>query len=147
MNDVYSHSAQGTQAQVASKKRRSAWITIGVVAAVVIGVPVILSQCGEDEDPVVDGQEYENNYYVPGAGYYHSGYHSFYPYRFNHYDVSLGGYYYGGGWHSSADTTSRLTSSVPHPSATAKANSSFRATSPSSRGGFGKSGSFFSSGS
>jgi hypothetical protein len=134
-------------AQAASKRLRSRWITIGVVAAVVIGVPVILSQCGEDEDPVVDGQEYQNNYYVPGAGYYHAGYHSFYPYRYNHFDASLGGYYHGGGWHSTADTTRNFASSVPTPSATAKANSSFRATSPSSRGGFGKSSSSFSSGS
>jgi hypothetical protein len=133
--------------EAATKRRRSTWITIGVVAAVVIGLPVILTQCGEDEDPVVDGQEYENNYYVPGAGYYHAGYHSFYPYRYNHFDASLGGYYYGGGWHNSADTTRNFTSSVPHPSATAKANSSFHSASPSSRGGFGKSGSFFSSGS
>jgi hypothetical protein len=125
---------------------RSKWISFGVVAAVVIGVPVILSQCGEDEDPVVEGQEYENNYYVPGAGYYHAGYHSFYPYRYNHFDASLGGYYYGGGWHSSADTTrSNFTSSVPHPSAVSHANSSFHASNPSSRGGFGKTGSFFSS--
>ncbi len=128
----------------AAKRRRSSWVTIGVAAAIVIGAPVLFYQCSEDEDPVVEGKAYENNYYVPGAGYYHAGYHSFFPFRFNHYDAARGGYFHGGGWHDSPDKTSNLTSSVPSRTAVSSANSQFRTTRASTRGGFGSTGGFFS---
>ena len=126
------------------KQRRSKWVTIGIVAALVVGVPVMLTQCGDDEDPVVPGQAYSNNYYVPGAGYYHAGFNSFFPYRYNHFESGRG-YYYGGGWHGTADTARNVTSSVPAHDAVAKANTSYRATAPSTRGGFGRTGGVFSS--
>ncbi len=128
----------------ARQRRRSAWVTIGVAAAIVVGAPVLFYKCSEDKDPVVAGQAYTNNHYIPGVGYYHAGYHNFFPFRFNHYDAGRGGYFYGGGWHSSPDQTANLTSSVPSRSTVVKANSQFRSTQASKRGGFGRSGSFFS---
>ncbi len=104
----------------------------------------MLSQCGDDEDPVVAGQAYANNYYVPGAGYYHAGFSSFFPFRYNHYDASRGGYYYGGGWHGSPDTVHNAVTSVPRRESVAQANASYRAANPSKRGGFGRTGGFFS---
>jgi hypothetical protein len=128
----------------AAKRRRSGWVTIGVAAAIVIGAPVLFYQCSEDEDPVVEGQAYANNHYVPGVGYYHAGYHGFFPLPFNYYDAGRGSYFSGGNWGSRPDTTRNLTSSVPSRSTVASANNQFRSTQASTRGGFGRSGSFFS---
>lgn len=44
-----------------------------------------------------DDDDQDNNTYVPGFGYYHSAYHSWYPYPFNWYYPDYG-YYYGGEW-------------------------------------------------
>lgn len=131
-------------AREAAKRRRSGWVTIGVAAAIVVGVPVLFYQCREDEDPVVEGQSYANNHYVPGVGYYHAGYYSFYPFPFNHYDAGRRSYFSGGQWRGSPDTASNLTASVPTRSAVSSANRQFRSTQSSTRGGFGRTGSFFS---
>jgi hypothetical protein len=128
----------------ATSRRRSAWVTIGVATVLVIGTPVLVSQCGKDEDPVVEGQAYANNHYIPGAGYYHSGYHMFFPYRHNFFDAGRGGYFQGGSWSATPDTSSNFAPSVPSRTAAATANSQYRASHPSSRGGFGRTGSFFS---
>lgn len=128
----------------AARRRRSAWITMGVAGALAVGVPVLLYQCDGEENPVAEGQAYPNNYYVPGAGYYHAGFSRFYPIRYQEYDAARGGYYYGGSWHREADTASRMAASVPTRAAAAQANTGFRAAQPSTRGGFGRTGSFFS---
>ena len=79
-------------------------VTIGVVAALVVGVPVIWMACDDDDvDPVNGSTTYVNNHYVPGVGYYHAPYMAFFPVRYN--DFSPGqGYYYGGSYHQSAET-------------------------------------------
>ncbi len=128
----------------ASRRRRSAWITMGVAGALVVGVPVLFYQCDGEENPVAEGQAYPNNYYVPGAGYYHAGFGQFYPIRYQEYDAARGGYYYGGSWHREADAVSQVAASVPTRTAASQANAGFRAAQPSSRGGFGRTGSFFS---
>ena len=128
----------------AVKRRRSAWVTIGVAAAIVIGAPVLFYQCSDSDDPVVEGQAYNNNQYVPGVGYYHAGYHGFFPFPYNHYDAGRRSYFSGGGWRSTPDTTRNLTSSVPSRSTVTRANSQFHSTQASSRGGFGRTGSSFS---
>jgi len=86
---------------------------------------------------VANGQSYPNNYYVPGAGYYHASYHAFFPFRYNFFDGSRG-YYYGGSWWPVANVTT-VSTSVPTPAAVAQAraaSASARASSIS-RGGFG----------
>ncbi len=100
-----------------------------------------------DPAQVVDGQSYPNNYYVPGAGYYHASYHSFFFYPYNYFDSSRG-YYYGGSWWPTSNVTT-VPASVPTPSAVAQARSSLVASrtgvgasgrsgeSSISRGGFG----------
>jgi hypothetical protein len=132
--------------QESRSRRRSAWVTIGIAAALVVGTPVLISQCSNDdeEDPVVEGHAYANNHYIPGAGYYHSGYHGFFPYRHNFFDSSRGGYFHGGAWSATPEPVSNLTPSVPTRSAATAANSQYRAAHPSTRGGFGRTGSFFS---
>jgi hypothetical protein len=41
---------------------------------------------------------YVNDYYVPGAGYYHAPFRRFYPFRYNSYDTRAKLYYFGGQW-------------------------------------------------
>ena len=86
--------------------------------------------------PVSEDQEYPNDTYVPGAGYYHAPYHSFFPYRYNYYD-STRGYYHGGSWWPQA-STSNIFRSRPNSSAAANARSgqsSYFSTHPSSSHG------------
>ena len=42
-------------------------------------------------------RDYQNSEYVPTIGYYHSPYHDFFFYPWNHYDTAKG-YYRGGQW-------------------------------------------------
>ena len=128
----------------AAKRRRSAMVTIGIAAAIVVGVPVLFYQCREDKDPVVEGKAYQNNQYLPGVGYYHAGYHGFFPLPYNYYDAGRGSYFSGGSWNTKPDTTRNLTSSVPSRNTVNSANNQFRSSKASSRGGFGSTGSSFS---
>ncbi len=45
-----------------------------------------------------NNQDQQNNAYVPGLGYYHTPFHSWYPFPFNFHRPDRG-YYYGGVWH------------------------------------------------
>ncbi len=85
--------------------------------------------------PVSEDQEYPNNTYVPGAGYYHAPYHSFFPYRYNYLDSGRG-YYHGGSWWPQA-STSNISSSRPTYAAAASARTaqSSRSSGSSLAGG------------
>ncbi len=48
-------------------------------------------------EPVAADRTYQNNEFVPGVGYYHAPYHSWYPFPFNHHDPARG-YFAGGLW-------------------------------------------------
>src|SRR5258707_11495562 len=68
---------------------------------------------GDWAPEVSESQTYTNNHYVPGAGYYHAPYHSWYRYPYNwHMDGQ--GYYHGGTW-SSEPHQSPITASQPTP--------------------------------
>lgn len=41
---------------------------------------------------------YINDYFVPGAGYYHAPFQTFFPQPYNYYDAQRKQYYYGGQW-------------------------------------------------
>lgn len=120
-------------------------VTIGVIAVLVVGVPVLWSACDDDDDPdPVNGTTtYVNNHYIPGVGYYHAPFMAFFPVRFNDYTPGRG-YYYGGDYHQSASAPT-VTSSRPSADAVTRANTAYRATNPARRGGFGRVGSVFSS--
>lgn len=62
--------------------------------------------------------EYPNNAYVPGMGYYHASHHAFFPYSYNYYSPGRG-YYYGGSWWSRAGSTT-VRSSSPSSSVTSQ---------------------------
>ncbi len=41
---------------------------------------------------------YTNNYYVPGAGYYHAPFRAWYPVAYNYFDPHSRRYFFGGQW-------------------------------------------------
>ncbi len=54
---------------------------------------------GCDQQPSVSAQNvYTNNFYVPGAGYYHAPFRNWYPLPYNHFDAQKKQYFYGGQW-------------------------------------------------
>jgi hypothetical protein len=49
--------------------------------------------------PSVSAQNvYTNNFYVPGAGYYHAPFRSWYALPYNHFDAQRVQFFYGGQW-------------------------------------------------
>ena len=102
----------------------------------------ILAGC--DQTPSVNAQNvYTNNYYVPGAGYYHAPFRNWYPLPYNHFDTQKNQYFYGGQW--GAQPFESITNiSQPTPEAVQLAQAS---RADVSRGGFGcRSGGFYGSG-
>ena len=60
-----------------------------------------LAGCGPDANapaPVTGDCVYTNNYYVPGAGYYHAPFRAWYSLPYNHFDPQNERYFYGGQW-------------------------------------------------
>jgi hypothetical protein len=58
---------------------------------------VALTGC-EQKPSINTGNFYTNNFYVPGAGYYHAPFRSWYALPYNHFDPQTRLYYYGGKW-------------------------------------------------
>ena len=92
---------------------------------------------GCDEKPAVSTQNYyTNNFYIPGAGYYHAPYRSWYALPYNHFDAQRQLYFYGGQW--GAQPCASITNiSTPLPEAVTLAEST---RTDITRGGFGGSG-------
>ena len=157
------------------RRRSHQVVTPLLVTAGLLGLPVAfgLSGCAREEKllveptpPVVNAeQSYPNNYFLPGAGYYHAPFHAWYPFPYNHY-VGNRGWYRGGSWRSSAQAdlperedesragaflgrpSTGMTNSFhadasrPSPEAVSRANAAASARARSSvlpRGGFGHS--------
>jgi len=54
---------------------------------------------GCSEKPSISTQNvYTNNFYVPGAGYYHAPFRQWYALPYNHFDAKTQLYFYGGQW-------------------------------------------------
>ena len=91
---------------------------------------------GREEPRISAESYYTNDYYIPGAGYYHAPFRAFFPYRFNHYDSARRLYFYGGRWEA-APFESPVNISAP----TAEAAAAAEAARPAIvRGGFGHTG-------
>ena len=98
---------------------------------------------GCEQKPAVSAQNfYTNNFYVPGAGYYHAPFRNWYPMPFNHFDAQKQLYFYGGKW--AAQPCDSITNiSAPSPEAVTLAEN---VRTDVTRGGFGGSGGGYSSG-
>ena len=57
----------------------------------------VLSGCGQKPD-VSTTDVYTNNFYVPGAGYYHAPFRGWFALPYNHFDPQRNLYFYGGQW-------------------------------------------------
>jgi len=99
---------------------------------------------GCDEHPSLSTQNvYTNNFYVPGAGYYHAPFRNWYALPYNHFDPQKDLYFYGGQW-GKQPFESITNISAPTAEAVQLAQST---RTDISRGGFGgSSGGYFWSG-
>jgi len=80
---------------------------------------------------------YTNNFYVPGAGYYHAPFRAWYPLPYNQFNPDSRRYYYGGMWNP---LPFESITNISNPTAEA-AGLAQALRSDISRGGFG--GSYF----
>jgi hypothetical protein len=92
---------------------------------------------GCKQEPCVSTQNfYTNNFYIPGAGYYHAPFRGWYSLPYNYFDPGRQLYFYGGQWQ--AEPCVSITNiSAPTPQAVADAESS---RTDITRGGFGSHG-------
>ena len=89
---------------------------------------------GCSQKPSVSTQNvYTNNFYVPGAGYYHAPFRGWYTLPYNYFDAQNKLYFYGGEW-ANRPCESITNISAPTPEAVQLAESS---RTDISRGGFG----------
>ena len=89
---------------------------------------------GCSEKPAISTENvYTNNFYVPGAGYYHAPFRAWYALPYNHFDAQNNLYFYGGQW--GAQPFQSITNiSSPTPDAVQLAQNS---RTDIQRGGFG----------
>ena len=90
------------------------------------------------EPRVTPENYYTNDYFLPGAGYYHAPFRAFFSQPYNHYDASRMMYFQGGTW-APAPHRSVINISTPTPEAAQRAQSrrTDLGSSYVSRGGFG----------
>ena len=102
-----------------------------------------LTSCGpqsSQQASISADNVYTNNFYVPGAGYYHAPFRAWYSFPYNHFDPQTRRYFYGGQW-GEAPFQNITNISAPTP-ATARQAEAQR--TDVARGGFGStSGSHF----
>jgi hypothetical protein len=105
------------------------------------GLSTALAGC--EQKPSVSTQNYyTNNFFVPGAGYYHAPFRQWYPLPYNHFEPSNKMYFYGGQW--GAQPFQSITNiSSPLPEAVTLAENS---RTDVTRGGFGGSSGGYSGG-
>jgi len=123
--------------------KRSKHIRLTLIAGVSAGV---LAGCSQSSKPPLTAQNvYTNDYYVPGAGYYHAPFRGWYAYPYNYFDTTRQQYFYGGQWsHSPYESIINVSTPTVTAASTAEA-----VRTDVSRGGFGGTyssggGSFFS---
>lgn len=85
-----------------------------------------------------------NNTYVEGRGYYHAPYHAYFPYPYNYFVPGFG--YYHGGRYTAAPYQSSLSASRPGRSYYQAENGQPRSDANTTRGGFTRSRSSWTSG-
>lgn len=94
-----------------------------------------LAGCKPDarKAPITQDSFYTNNYYVPGAGYYHAPFRAWYSLPYNHFDTKQQRFFYGGQW-AASPYESVINISSPTPEAASMAQA---VRTDISRGGFG----------
>jgi len=99
-----------------------------------------LAGCSPNDKPPLSAETvYSNDYYVPGAGYYHAPFRAWYPMPYNHFDPEKQIYFFGGQWSA---TPCQSITNVSAPTLEGVAQAEARRTDIA-RGGFGGSSSGF----
>ncbi len=111
--------------------KRSKAIRLVLLGSVSAGALTACNPSGSSS--ITAGAYYTNNYYVPGAGYYHAPFRAWYSMPFNHYDAGNKLYFYGGNW-GPAPYQSITNISAPTAAAAQQARSQATVT----RSGFGR---------
>jgi hypothetical protein len=69
------------------------------IKLILIGGLSTAALTGCNQKPSVSAQNYyTNNFYIPGAGYYHAPFRSWYSLPYNYFDANRQLYYWGGQW-------------------------------------------------
>ncbi|MBI3886103.1 MAG: hypothetical protein HY302_10285 [Opitutae bacterium] len=113
--------------------KRSKKISLVLLGGLSVGA---LTACapGPGAEPRISPESvYTNDYYLPGAGYYHAPFRAFYAYPYNFFDPQRKAYFYGGQW-GAAPYRSVINISAPTPEAAAAAEG---LRGQVQRGGFG----------
>jgi hypothetical protein len=113
--------------------KRSRSIKLVLVGSLAAGA---LSGCGPGgvhDAPITTDRVYTNNFYVPGAGYYHAPFRTFFPFPYNHFDSGTGRFFYGGVW---SPVPCQNITNISSPTASAAASAEAQRTDIP-RGGFG----------
>jgi hypothetical protein len=85
------------------------------------------------QSPLSSENFYTNNFYIPGAGYYHAPFRAWYSLPYNHFDPQGRRYFYGGQWGTAPfETITNISQPTPQAVATAQAQ-----RTDIRRGGFG----------
>ena len=116
--------------------KRSRRIRLVLVGSLSAGALAGCDPSAGRKPPVSTEAVYTNNYYLPGAGYYHAPFRAWYPFPYNHFNPDFHSYYYGGQW---MPTPHESITNVSAPTAEAVQQVQARRTDVS-RGGFGGTG-------
>jgi hypothetical protein len=123
--------------------KRSGRIRLTLLAGLSTGMLAGCSPAGKP--PLSTENVYTNDYYVPGAGYYHAPFRAWFSNPYNYFDQVRQRYYFGGVWATSPyESITNVSSPTPLAVSTAEL-----LRTDVSRGGFGGSyssggGGFFS---
>jgi hypothetical protein len=110
--------------------KRSKSIRLLLMGGVAAGA---LAGCGPKITSVSSQNVYTNNFYVPGAGYYHAPFRAWYTLPYNHFDPQTKRYFYGGQWGTAPfESITNISSPTPEVASSVEAQ---RTDIP--RGGFG----------
>ncbi len=119
--------------------KRSRQVRLTLLTGISAGVLAGCSPSGKP--PLTASNVYTNDYYVPGAGYYHAPFRGWFAYPYNFFDQQRQQYFYGGQW---APSPYESIINISSPTVTA-ADAAEAVRTDVSRGGFG--GTYSSSGS
>ncbi|HTY86755.1 MAG TPA: hypothetical protein VMB80_04760 [Candidatus Acidoferrum sp.] len=89
---------------------------------------------GCEQKPAISTENvYTNNFFIPGAGYYHAPFRGWYALPYNHFDTQKNLYFYGGQWGAAPfESITNLSSPT-----TEAAQAAQNARTDIARGGFG----------
>ena len=95
-----------------------------------------LAGCGRSGPPPISTSNvYTNDFFVPGAGYYHAPFRAWFAYPYNYFDQQKNLYFFGGQW---ASLPNESITNISSPTAEAAAHVEAIRTDVT-RGGFGSS--------